>query len=70
MLKRFLGPQYVKAVSQLSYTSKVRPGTFQSLMKNVRVAISNKEPHCSTIIEKKKQTKEPLTMFDGWCTLL
>jgi len=36
---------YGKAVSQLSYTSKVRPGIFQSPMKDMRVATSNKELH-------------------------
>jgi len=35
---------------------------------DMRVAISNKEPHCSMIIEKKNN-KRAITIFDCWCTL-
>jgi len=53
MLKRFLGPQYVKAVSQLSYTSKVRPGTFQSLMKTCEWLSPTKSLTAARSLKKK-----------------
>ena len=61
---------YVKAVSQLSYTSNVRPGIFQNPMKNMRVAISNKERSSLQHDHWKKTIKEPLIMFDCLCTII
>jgi len=50
-----------RAVSLLLYLkSKVR--NLSKPNEDMRVAISNKEPHCSMIIEIT--TKKPLTMFD------
>ena len=46
---------HMKAVSQLAWTSKLRPGIYKSsIMTCKQVAILNEEP-CNTIIIEKKQ---------------
>jgi len=58
----------VKAVSQLAWTSKLRPGIHKSSMMTCKqVAILNEEPCYSIITEKKQQKTLPLS--DCWCTL-
>jgi len=66
----FQQPTYVKAVSQLAWTSKLRPGIYKSsMMACKQVAILNEERCNSIFIEKKKTAKKALPLSDCWCTL-
>jgi len=50
----FQQPTYVTAVSQLAWTSKLRPGIYKSsMMTRKQVAILNEKPCYSIIVEKK-----------------
>ena len=66
VLVLFQQPTYVKAVSQLAWTSKLRPGIYKSSMMTCKqAAILNEEPCYSIIIEKKTAKKLYLCLIVG-----